>query len=65
MSSKLNFHKSWENIFDRYNLSAKIKKQGFVDISADELKAVDGKEPRLLTKIDFKKKPSNDKRTIA
>ncbi len=54
--AKLNFHKSWENIFDRYNLIDDIKRDGFVDISADQLKAVEGKEPRNLTKIDFREK---------
>ena len=56
MAAKLDFHKSWENIFNRYNLLRKIRQNGFVDISADQLKAVDGKEPRLLTKIDFREK---------
>ncbi|SFV62528.1 Mu-like prophage protein gp29 [hydrothermal vent metagenome] len=57
--SKLNFHKSWENIFNRYNLLHDIKKDGFVDITADAIKAVDGKEPRILTKIDFREKLPN------
>jgi hypothetical protein len=54
--AKLNFHQSWENIFNKYNLLSDIKKDGYVDISADALKAVDGKEPRNLTKIDFREK---------
>lgn len=57
--AKLNFHKSWENIFDRYKLLSKVKRDGFVDITADELKAVEGKEPRNLTKVDFREKLPN------
>lgn len=57
--SKLNFHKSWENIFDKYNLHKDIRKNGFVDITANALKAVEGKEPRNLTKIDFREKLPN------
>jgi len=57
--TKLNFHRSWENIFDRYHLLKIIRKNGFVDITADDIKAVDGKEPRNLTKIDFREKLPN------
>jgi len=54
--AKLNFHQSWENIFKAYNILDRIAKEGYVTISADEIKAVDGKEPRNLTKIDFREK---------
>ncbi len=57
--AKLNFHKSWKNIFDKYNLLSDIRKNGFVDITAEDLKAVEGKEPRNLTKIDFREKLPN------
>jgi len=54
--AKLNFHQSWENIFEAYNILEGIAKDGYVTISADAIKAVDGKEPRNLTKIDFREK---------
>lgn len=57
--AKLNFHKSWENIFNRYKLLEKVKKNRFVDITADDLKAVEGKEARNLAKIDFREKLPN------
>lgn len=50
--AKLNFQQSWVNIFDKYNILSAIKKGGYIDISADQIKAVDGKESRLLTKIE-------------
>ena len=57
--AKVNFHQAWDNIFERYNLLDAIKEHGFVDISADDIKAVDNKEPRNLTKIDFREKLPN------
>ncbi|MDD5407103.1 MAG: hypothetical protein PHE73_09220 [Sulfurovaceae bacterium] len=54
--SKLDFHNSWEKIFERYNLYSIIKTDGYVDITADQIKAVERKEPRNLTKIDFREK---------
>lgn len=54
--SKLSFHKSWENIFNKYSLLRALRKDGFVDITADAIKTVDGKEPRNMTKIDFREK---------
>ena len=45
---------AWKNIFDRYRLLSKIRSEGYVDLSADAIKAVDGKEPRLMTKVDFR-----------
>jgi hypothetical protein len=54
--TKINFHQAWEHIFETYNLLERIEKYGYVDISADALKAVDAKEPRNLTKIDFRER---------
>lgn len=53
---KLNFDKSWINIFNKYEIISKVKKNGYMDITADHIKAVEGKEPRNLTKIDFREK---------
>ena len=50
----LDFEKSWHNIFDRFEILEKIKRDGHFDISAEMIKSVDHKEPRLLTKIDYK-----------
>lgn len=52
--SKPTAQESWINIFEHYNILAEIKKSGYFDISADEIKAIDGKEARLMTKVDFK-----------
>jgi len=46
---------AWEKIFDRLPLLAVIEKQGFVFVSADDIKeASDKREPRLLAKQDTK-----------
>ena len=57
--AKLKFHQSWENIFNKYDILNNVKRNGFVDISADEIKAVEGKEPRNLAKVDFREKLPN------
>ncbi len=57
--AKLKFHQSWKNIFDKYKLLNDIKRNGYVDITADAIKAVEGKEPRNLTKVDFREKLPN------
>lgn len=44
------FSNNWEEIFTRYNVEKRVADEGFVDLSAAELKAV--YEPRLLTKVD-------------
>lgn len=46
---------AWEKIFERLPLLADIEQQGFVYITADDLKRTsDGREPRLLAKMDTK-----------
>ena len=52
--SKISKDQAWKNIFSRYGLLQKIDDEGFVDITADEIKAVDGKEARLMCKVDFR-----------
>ncbi len=54
MLKKITNSQSWENIFDRFDVLSEIRKNNFYDITADQIKLVDGKEPRLMTKIDFK-----------
>jgi len=52
---KISNNESWINIFEKFNIIEKIKKEGFFLISADDIKSVDGKEARLMTKYDFRK----------
>jgi len=52
--TKINTNQSWVNIFDKYKILNTIKASGYADITADEIKAVDGKEARLMTKVDFR-----------
>ncbi len=47
-------NQSWVNIFDTYKIMNKIRSNGYADITADEIKAINGKEARLMTKVDFR-----------
>ncbi len=47
-------NQAWQNIFDRYKILQEIAQNKYFDISADQIKDVDGKEARLMTKIDFR-----------
>jgi predicted transcriptional regulator len=44
--------KHWSQFFKNSNALAKIQTDGFAYITADELKAAGGREPRLMAKID-------------
>jgi hypothetical protein len=52
--SKISTNESWKNIFEKYNILQKVQTNGYADITADQIKAVDGKEARLMTKVDFR-----------
>ncbi len=52
--SKITTNESWQNIFDKYNILTSVQTDGYADITADQIKAVDGKEARLMTKVDFR-----------
>lgn len=52
--SKINTQKSWENIFNHFNILNEIKKNKYFDITAEQIKKIDGKEARLMTKVDFR-----------
>jgi len=52
--SKVSTQESWLNIFAHYDILAKIKSANYFDITADQIKAIDGKEARLMTKVDFR-----------
>lgn len=45
---------AWENIFNDLQILDKIQNNGYYDIGADEIKKRDGKESRLMTKIDHR-----------
>ena len=51
---KISAHEAWVNIFEHYDLLAVIARDNFADITADQIKAVDGKEARLMCKVDFR-----------
>ncbi|MCK5819351.1 MAG: hypothetical protein KAH18_08880 [Psychromonas sp.] len=51
---KISNNQSWENIFNRYKILNQVKSNGYADITANEIKDVDGKEARLMTKVDFR-----------
>lgn len=52
--SKISNNKSWENIFNRFNIVNEVKKNDYFDITAEQIKNVNGKEARLMTKVDFR-----------
>lgn len=52
--TKLTNEEAWEKLFSHFSIVEAVKKSGFFDISAEMIKAVTSKEPRLMTKIDFK-----------
>lgn len=45
--------KAWENLFEHFDILNQIEKKDFFEISAEQIKNVSGREPRLITKIDF------------
>lgn len=52
--AKITTNESWKNIFQKYQILDTINSRGYADITAEQIKEVDGKEPRLMTKIDFR-----------
>lgn len=44
----------WDAIFGTLPIVEQVDSQGYFDISADQIKAISGREPRLMTKIDFR-----------
>lgn len=45
---------AWQTIFDAKPILESIRQFGYFDISADEIKRITNREPRLLTKVDFR-----------
>ncbi len=52
--AKVTNNQAWDNIFNDLDIVNIIISKGYFDISADEIKSRDGKEARLMTKIDHK-----------
>lgn len=48
---KASNNQAWENIFKDFKILDYLQKHPYFDISADEIKSIDGKEARLMTKI--------------
>lgn len=48
------YAEAWQTIFDSMPILESVSDFGYFDISADEIKKITKREPRLLTKIDFK-----------
>jgi len=42
----------WETLFERHSIISAVERDGYFDITADEIKTV--REPRLMCKMDFK-----------
>ncbi|MGN1359166.1 MAG: type II restriction enzyme [Kiritimatiellia bacterium] len=49
---KTSIRQAWQNIFDRCGILEAIGKAGYFDITADAIKTIGGKEPRLMAKWD-------------
>ncbi len=47
---KINANKAWELLFEKYSILEKVKKDGFFEITASQIKEF--KEPRLMAKWD-------------
>lgn len=45
---------AWGRVFDALPILADVAKQGFADVSADDMKKYGGYEPRLMAKMDFR-----------
>ena len=48
-------NKVWDFLFEKYNIVDEINKNGFFEITADQIKDA-GREPRLMTKFDSSEK---------
>jgi len=46
-------HDAWDIIFDKLQILRSIDNIGYYDITADDIKRISNREPRLMTKIDY------------
>lgn len=44
----------WDEIFSALKIVERIDAKGYFDITADQIKKISGREPRLMAKIDFR-----------
>ena len=49
---KTNIKQAWQTIFEQCKVIEAVKRNGHFDITADKIKAIGGKEPRLMAKWD-------------
>jgi hypothetical protein len=47
-------YEGWEAIFSELRIIDRVNEQGFFDITADQIKQISKREPRLMAKIDFR-----------
>ena len=47
-------HDAWAQIFADLKIVSLVNSRGYFDITADEIKRITSREPRLMTKIDFR-----------
>lgn len=58
-------HDGWDEIFSELPIVESVNTTGYFDITADQIKAISKREPRLMAKIDFREhlppqwKPNN------
>jgi hypothetical protein len=55
MSAKTSTNQAWEKIFASLRVKQRIEESGVVRITADEIKRLSEREPRLMTKFDSRK----------
>ena len=47
-------HDGWEEIFSELPIVERVNATGYFDITADQIKAISKREPRLMAKIDYR-----------
>lgn len=47
-------HDAWNSIFDSLDILHSVDRVGYFDILADDIKKYGHREPRLMTKIDYR-----------
>ena len=52
--ARISNSESWDHIFTQRNILSEVEEKGYVDINAEDIKKISGKEARLMAKIDFR-----------
>lgn len=47
-------HDGWDEIFTSLKIVERVDARGYFDITAEQIKKISGREPRLMAKIDFR-----------